>query len=447
MTKLIVVVPNVLPNAQGRLNDANEYLRDENHCRIELRCRTFGDLNNWLSHRKVKTGDWLRRLPNSYHLLEPFDGDIFAAMARVLRFHNDSSGRTPGHGWVERIEPDRLLFSSASPILADLGKNFTLGGKHADYRNQMLDIRGARQQGTGKDKRIAIVDSGLEATSSVPYASFHDLLIDPPSTPNAPPATQPIDESGHGTAMATIIHDCLRDDTTSSQAIDAELHIIRVFDSGSAELWPVMAGLATAVATCKADLINLSLGFPDIPQCHICGVRGQNRAQVFKQFMADLSELYLQPKGPPPRPIYVVATGNDGRDVGVDQPAAYDFKNQLAVGAINSKPERAQFSNYDLNQANARYLVMPGGDDQKDAAGLPIEHVGYADDVSSIRHYCYGTSPATAYATALLALYWSIPSYSQKTPDELLDELLKHKCETWTGHDLVEHGAGYLKYK
>jgi hypothetical protein len=212
-----------------------------------------------------------------------------------------------------------------------------------------------------------------------------------------------------------------------------------------------MAGLATAVFDCQADIINLSLGFPNLNKgCPTCGVIGHSRSKVFESLLISLQNVKTTALLNPiistptlPSPIYVAATGNKSRP-SVDYPAGYDIA--LAVGALNSNFERSSFSNY--GKSYDRFIMLPGGDPTPDSLGDPTESVGEGIDAHGNTTHCLGTSAATAYASGLLALYWTDPRYSLKTPNEFIDDMLA-LCDTGSLkplHSQTEHGEGRLYF-
>jgi hypothetical protein len=81
---------------------------------------------------------------------------------------------------------------------------------------------------------------------------------------------------------------------------------------------------------------------------------------------------------------------------------------------------------------------MPGGDE--DAAKEPRERVGKGDAE------CLGTSPAAAYASGMLALYYSDPDYRQSDRQKFVDEVLGKCDSSFKDYREDDHGKGYLPY-
>lgn len=416
MARIIVRIPN---SPAGRM--ASEHFLSQSLS--QFNCKHVAELGPYLGARGVNNHTQVEKLKSTYHLLDTLDDDLFGTIAAIMTFHNDPQSQTFPRGFVELIEPDRHLTLSA-PSTA-IGTGFTLKNTHSKYVTQ-LDIAAAHLVTKGAGMRIAIIDSGIEP-NTVSHQSFRDLLST--TTPAVP-----VDNLGHGTAMATIIQDI---------APDAEIHVVRIIDQGDVTLWELIAGLTAAVLDCKAHIINLSLGFPHLNgHCPICGVYGHTRSRVLEDHLKMLQEEHAAiPVNPPPSPIFVAATGNDG-DPSVCYPAAY--KLSLAVGSRNTKFARSSFSNY--GKAPDRFIMLPGGDPTPDASGAPSESVGEGTDKGSTS-YCLGTSAATAYASGLLALYWA-DKYSNKTPDEFIAAILS-ECETvniGSSYNQSEYGEGYLYY-
>jgi hypothetical protein len=428
MAYIIVQIPNDFQRYPGA-RDAIEHLRGRDIAQ-HLRCSYVAEFGEHLRDHGVQHSTYAAHLPHSYHLLKPlFDDDIYKTIADIYCFHNEKTG-TPPHGYVERVEPDRKLMLSAPAV--ELGKQFTTNATHASFMTQ-LKISQAHTTTRGLGRSIAVVDSGIDpndtqnanavspAARNIQYASYHDML-----TPVAAGTTAAAkDDLGHGTAMAKIIKDV---------APEAELHVIRVLDKVDTRAWDVMAGVATAVFDCQADIVNLSLGFPHLNLgCSNCGLTGPSRSKVFESLLEGLQNVKTKAKVPTLRsPIFVAATGNYNRPA-VDFPAGYDIT--VAVGALNSQLERASFSNY--GKAYDRFMMLPGGDS-----------VGEGIDSNGTSVPCLGTSPAAAYAAGLLALYWSDSRYQAKTPNEFIDDMLA-LCDInlQPFYNVNEHGKGRLYFQ
>lgn len=418
MARVIVRVPNT--RAGGI---ASEHFQSSD-LEQRLGCSHVEELSSYLGARGVQNRGNMDYLPSNYHLLNTLDDDLFGTIARILHFHNDPQGARYPRGYVELVEPDRVLKLSSAPSVT-IGSGFSLKNTHSQYKTE-LDIGAAHAVTKGAGIRIAIIDSGIEP-GTVVHQSYRDLM-------STAPVVSPVDDLGHGTAMAAIMKDI---------APDAEIHVIRVLETSDTTLFDLIAGLSTAVIDCKAHIVNLSLGFENIEgDCPVCGVLGHTRSKVLDDHLTMLTDLHSSiPHNPPPSPIFVAATGNDGNPT-VYYPAAYPIS--MAIGSRTTKYERSSFSNYGKDPD--RFILMPGGDSTPDATGAPSESVGEGVDGSTTT-YCLGTSVATAYASGLLALYWA-DKYSGKTPQEFIDAILSEceKSKIGSSYNQKQHGAGYLYY-
>ena len=314
-------------------------------------------------------------LPELYLVGVP-DRDLFGAIGRILT----DQVLAPEIG---RIEPDVVLSLSKPP--AQLGTNFNLsaaGASHADYVAD-INASGAHSIGvTGKGVRIApVIDSGVDA--GILTTSFTDLW----QATN----TSYVDGVGHGTAMISIIQ---------AVAPDAEVFAIRITDSGLVHLWDVMAGVkvATFDPVVGADIVNLSLGCHQVNRsCSVCGGQGDNRSIVFESYLDTIRMLGRVPGNPDP--VFVAAVGNDSQAHEFEWPARY--ASTVAIGSVDHAPRLSSFSHAATQKDE--YCLCPGGE-WDSSTGTATEWVGEGQSGGTTT-YCVGTSAATAYASALLALY------------------------------------------
>jgi subtilisin family serine protease len=381
----------------------------------DLGCKYLEAMTERLRLSMVRNTDLADGLRYTFHLMKTDDGDEIAAINRILSWHNDPHATTFPRGYIELAEPDARL-KLFSP---NIGLPIAFDPMHQTYLNK-LDVNIAHGNNVkGSGVKVAVVDTG--ADSSIMFIKdFYDI--------ETPGSKVQVDNNGHGTCLASIIHDV---------APDAEIYAIRITDLDPT-LWYTMAGISTAVFDCQAKIINLSLGFPPFKsRCGACGANGQARSMVFEKFLWALTvvDTGSQPSIDPP--VYVTATGNDGNSTGFDYPAAYP--DSLAVGSVNSNLKRSSFSNYGTTHSN--YLMLPGGDE--DAVQNPTEWVGAGSN-----NKCLGTSVAAAYASGMMALYWSDPKHQQKNRVDILDTL-SQKCDKSFSHYQAakqEYGSGFLYY-
>jgi Subtilase family len=366
--------------------------------------------------RGLESSRALAELPHTFHRVRVQDGDERAAANRLLRFYN---GEAHDRGIIDSVELNALLV----PATQYLGLPFKLGGKNADYLDQM-NVPDAHQNSIkGQGIRIAIVDSGLDATSPLKIAGFYDIEIGNPIHSGVLKKT---DNDGHGTAMAVL---------AAEVAPEAEIYIVRVMDQGALTLWNVLAGAGVAAFDCKAAVINLSLGFDSFAACGVCGATGSTRSAAFEKLLDGITKSTIH--GGLRSPIYVASVGNEQASSSINCPAAYD--SAVPVGSVNSSGDRSSFSNYRQGHTYARYFMAPGGD--KNHANVVTEDVGDGGGTK-----CCGTSVATAYSAGMLALLWSDSRYDQLSRDDFLDAVLRTHCVKGWGQTGYEYGAGMIQY-
>ncbi len=353
----------------------------------------------------------LNDLPYGFHTVDIADGQEEVVIAKILRWHSDPTGRQKWHGHIEALEP------SVKFELSSLGVPFTLGGWHWRYLNK-LNIKAARGGGA-PDVKVAVLDTGSDSLNFI--SDFYDLTT---TTANIHPGTAAqADVDGHGTAMATLIHEV---------APNASISIVRITDSAP-EYMHVLAGVAIAACDCRAEIVNLSFGFVNFGgTCGACGANGVSRAIALEKMLAMMID-FNPPKRPNfGAPIFVAATGNQGLSTGFRYPAAFDHT--IAVGSVSDSDQRSTFSNY--GTTHPAFVVAPGGEDFPRAK----EDVG-----SGPNGLCFGTSVSTAYISGVLALMRQDSNYSSLNRDDLIDALLK-MCVMPSGGNVNEYGNGLVHY-
>lgn len=320
-------------------------------------------------------------LPRIY-LIETAARNVQPVISDLLREFRDI--RQPDK-FIEAIEIELRLQLSLS---ASIGTNFSLtstGSSHAAYKSDInwSNSDSAGNSVTGTNIVVAILDSGSQTARQ----GWHDLT--------ATPSTAPMDPLGHGTAMGDIINEL---------APDAQIHDIRVAStSGAVTLFDLMAGILTAVVHVKANVVNMSLGIVSTSTpCRLCGSVPANRSAIFEDWFKRLCDGVRASKTGID-PIFTAAAGNSGPSDPFDWPAVFD--DIVAVGSVNHARARSSFSNAGTTKTN--YLLCPGGEA---SSGTVTEYVG-TGLTGGTQTRCAGTSPATAYASAMFALY--IDSYRQ----------------------------------
>lgn len=372
-------------------------------------------------------------LGGTHHLFEVPDGQEILWMNEMFLSHNvlPVTRNLPNPNPIEYIDADSLLYLSSMSLQGPVGFKQT----HADYL-KLLNVTAAHQNNfTGSKRIIAILDTGIDPYQEmspgqlISFLMFYDLDSSAGGlAQTAPVTTTPTDSNGHGTAMAAVIQ---------SVAPGAILMIIRVCDSTSARLWQVLAGLYTAVFQCRAEIVNLSLGFNlSKGTCSSCGGTAQARSIVLENFMNGFGRGLSQSAGTPQEPVFVAAAGNDGQSE-LEYPAA--LPNVIAVGSINLNGNLSGFSHYPAG-GHSHFLVGPGGDGQPKGSltEYPLEVKGNAAG---------GTSVSAAYITGVTALLWDKywPDYTKSphSSDKFMD-WLNAKCDkTYQGNN---RGHGLLDY-
>jgi hypothetical protein len=407
MAELVLSIPN---NAGGATAVQHLATRGEGDLGVSYRL----SLGNRLAG--LEGSSRLANLDHSFHLVEVPNGGEVGAINRIMRWHNGDGEPRSQHGRVDAAEPNLSFRPSAT-----LGLPFKLGGSHQKYL-QLMNVGDAHQAGIkGKDITVAVVDSGAEP-GSVRLDDFYDVEGGNPIHP----AFQ-IDNDGHGTAMATLVRNV---------APEATIIGIRVFDQDTLNLWNVLAGTATAVFECHADIVSISLGYAQMPaQCLACGASAQSRSLAF-QYLLDGVTRSPGKRGTPP--IYVAATGNDYSSAGFNYPAAYD--SAVAIGAVTSALVRSAFSNYGKS-APKYFFMAPGG--EENPLGTVTEDVGSGGTAP-----CRGTSVATAYAAGMLAVLWSDARYRGQAPDVFLANVMQYdRLPLPQGSpDPHQYGSGLIQY-
>lgn len=352
------------------------------------------------------------RLRHEYHLVRVPEGQELEAINRILNLYNGKSG----YGRIVAAEPNVWArISSPGP----LDTPFTPGNDHTTYW-KMMKLDRVPSTVSGKGVKIAIIDNGIDS-SCVSPSLYYDVELSPPG-PGTPNLT-----NGHGNAMATLI---------KGVAPDAEISAIKSDDSsGDISLWNILTAVHIAALEIKTDIVNMSVGINNIPlTCPHCGASKLVRLLAYDHLLDDIAKISPAANGPP---IYVAATGNDRKTSDFDFPASQG--QTVAVGSVNAKSYRSDFTNY--GTANHKWHVMaPGGEKSGNSV---TENVGESQN----HEKCYGTSPATAYVSGALALLRSETRYRTLNSDVFLDKVMRDHCDPPpSGSSSLEYGSGLIVY-
>jgi len=400
--ELIVTLPR---SHEGRL--AYNQLRNEG-TRFEI--EYVESLDEKLA--ALDLAGFLAEMPFSFHLVRTPAAVAGRAMRGILEWHNGEGGR----GRVTAVEENETLFLAAGA----LGLPFKLGGFHGQYLKRMKVADAQREATRTEPVRVAILDSGSDATASLRIKDFYD--VEPAGTAHHPAPPAPYDNDGHGTAMATLIQEV---------APTAELYVVRVLDQAKVDLWRLVAGIGVAVGQCRADIVNMSLGVDYfIPKCR-CGATVVVRQFAFEQFLS-----IPVPGGEVP--LFVASTGNERSTNSFNFPASTG--KCLAVGAVDSGDYRTTVSNY--GSSSSYYAMTPGGKEDPALSLTIVEDVGKG----GLGDPCFATSVSTAYATGMLALMRGMSAYGHLSNEKLLDELLQNHCEMPAHGSSLEYGSGVVSF-
>lgn len=227
---------------------------------------------------------------------------------------------------------------------------------------------------TGKDVKIAVIDSGIEY-----YHEDLNVVSGISFITEADGNTDYDDYNGHGTHVAGIIAGQHNGVGVKGVAPDSKIYAVKVFDeSGTSDASYILQGIDWAI-TNNMDIISMSLGF-------------QSGFTALEDAIQKAEDSGI---------IVVAASGNDrqgsiseggcgGVDTNdcVDYPAAYPTT--IAVGSIGDSSSYDNLSNFS-SVGPAVDVIAPG------------YNIG-STYLNGTYKYLSGTSMATPYATGALAL-------------------------------------------
>lgn len=313
------------------------------------------------------------------------------------------------------IEPNAAM--SIGQGAATPGPGFVIDDGHDALA--IASIRFANCQREGAGVRVAVLDSGIDANRR-PATVIDELnVIDWDDSLRRSDAS---DGHGHGTHMASII---------GQHAPRAEYVIVRVADdAGCTTTWHVMAGLAT------------------VPDCHVVNISIESSPQATRFACGELSDelvsgnLAAVVRAVSSRDtVLVAAAGNKGQ-AHLAYPARVG--DCIAVASVNASLRLSTFSNHGTMDHAGRphqaVFVAPGGDEE-DPQGAVTEAVG-TDLATGTKPY-FGTSYATAYATAAVALYRSDRPGDDRT--QTLAALASSADKDFAGYNQQAHGNGLIR--
>ncbi|MFF3559374.1 S8 family serine peptidase [Streptomyces sp. NPDC002574] len=175
--------------------------------------------------------------------------------------------------------------------------------------------------GTGAGVRVAVLDSGVDAT----HPDLVDRLV---ASRSFVPGDGVLDRNGHGTHTASTVAGtgAASDGKERGVAPGAELIVGKVLgDNGSGAISGIIAGMEWAARTEHAKVINMSLG---TPAWH---TQDDPLSQAVNRLSAETGALF------------VIAAGNSGNSpYSVSAPGTADAA--LTVGAVDASDHLADFS-------------------------------------------------------------------------------------------------------
>ena len=313
------------------------------------------------------------------------------------------------------IEPNAAMSfgqGNAAP-----GAGFVLDATHDAMAIANLGFANARSTGSGV--RVAVLDSGVEATRR-PGVVVDELNVMEWDDPQL--KSDVSDGHGHGTHMASII---------ARHAPQADYVIVKVADdTGCTTTWHVMAGLAT-VPDCQ--VINVSIASsPQATQFACAPMSDELVSANLAAVVRDVSS----------RDAVVVAAAGNKALAHLAYPARVG--DCVAIASVNSNLDLSSFSNHGVvdHAGNPHHAVFvaPGGDEQ-DPHGAVTEQVG-TDSATGAQPY-FGTSYATAYATAAVALFRADnPGHDRS---QTIAALTSSADNAFAGYNQQKHGNGLLR--
>ena len=264
------------------------------------------------------------------------------------------------------------------------------------WNQSAISADAVKKASEGKNISIAILDSGVDALSDIPFDSQVSLV----------PEEGTDDATGHGTIIANLI---AANDNGSCQAgiipknAPVKLHNVRILDEDNqTSLSRVLEGLQWCIDH-KIDVVNMSFGTE--------GKSGILHDMVKKARDAGI--------------LMVSSVGNGGEEKqGVTEyPASYP--EVIGVGSVNENMQHSTFS----STGKAVELAAPG-------ENIPITSYWGMQGSGS------GTSYAAAHVTAAAALLWAEnPGKTAESIRTLID-----RAATPIGNP-EQNGHGILNYQ
>jgi subtilisin family serine protease len=336
-------------------------------------------------------------------IIVPVGQEVFHINSLHARYTSHVAKLAARGEWQPSNDPRRRLLVSPNHYLS---LRFKFEQPRHDNYKKMLGWTAA----STTTSVVAILDTGLDNTARFNVQAECDFTVS--GTSSTAKDDHPLE---HGTAIAEVIADFCP---------NAHLVIYKVADStGRASELDTIAAL---VADSGADIINMSLGFGlGDTICPRCGRESHSsRAAVFENALNQVCDAGA---------IVLAAAGNDSLSE-LDYPAR--FASALAIASVTEKYALSSFTNNgttdEEGQAHERVYASPGGECIKGAA--PSEWIGESTTTDKL----WGTSFATAYASAVVAHVWGTVVQSP-TATSVLAHLKSHvETRAKYGHGLIQ---------
>jgi hypothetical protein len=266
----------------------------------------------------------------------------------------------------------------------------------------------------GDGIKIAVVDTGVQ-TNHVEIANNYSSSGSYDYVNND---SNPSDDEGHGTHVASIAAGVKNGSGMHGVAYDSTIIAQKVLDSNG-DGWSddIADGIDNSVSS-GAKVINLSLGGSSASSDIRTALIGAKSSDV----------------------LSVAATGNDGNSQ-PDYPARYASDSSLtgyvlAVGAIGYDGTIASYSNY-CGSAKSYCLVAPGGSNDGNSA-----HAIYGAYPTSTYQRLNGTSMAAPHVAGAAAVIRG--AWTHLTAAQTAQILLQSANSSFTGYDENIYGHGIL---
>ncbi len=310
-------------------------------------------------------------------------------------------------GVVAHAEPDYLVWSSKTPNDPEFRNQRYLEDRPASsdiFDSDISAVEGWEYRTTAPHQIIAVIDTGIDFQQP---DLTPNLWTNPGETENGidddgdgyvddihgvnllDPTAAPVDDDGHGTAVAALIG--ARGDNgiaISGVVWETQLLPIKFLDADGLGT-SSDAAVAIDYATSKgATIINASWGSDGKSKAVEDAIVRANKAGI----------------------LFVTAAGNESRNIDSNPayPASYDQPNILVVGAVDSSRTMAGFSNYGRETVD---IVAPG-----------VEVISLVAGSSNVTSEFSGTSFSAPLVSGIAAL--AREEFGAETPAALKERIL-----------------------